>query len=95
MDLEQLQELVFRLEARVYELEAQNTELRTMFWDHPKFEEQEERIVRLVETGFVQYAEDICIGLNRAFKAHFDNDEYEISEEEFCAIISNAQRLPF
>lgn len=42
-----------------------------------------------------RHAEDICIGLNHAFKAHFENDEYEIPEEEFHNIICNAQRLPF
>ena len=42
-----------------------------------------------------RYAEDICIGLNKAFKEPFDNDEYEISEEEFHKIISDAQRFQF
>lgn len=95
MDLEQLQELVFRLEARIYELEAQNTELNTLIWNHPKFAEQEERMTQLVGVEFARYAEDICVGLNHAFKSHFENDEYEISEAEFYAIIANAQRLPF
>lgn len=42
-----------------------------------------------------RYAEDICIGLNKAFKEPFENDEYEISEEEFHKIICDAQRLAF
>lgn len=42
-----------------------------------------------------KYAKDICIGLNRVFKEHFENDEYEISEDEFHKIICDAQRLAF
>ena len=95
MDLERLTDMVFQLQNKVYDLEAQNAELNTIIWEHPKFAEQEERMMRLIGVDFARYAEDICVGLNHAFKNHFDNDEFEIPEAEFNAIIANAQQLPF
>lgn len=95
MDFEQLTEIVRYLESRVCSLETQNAELHNLIWNHPKFVEQEDRITQLFNQRLARYAEDICIGLNNAFKAHFENDEYEISEEEFRNIICNAKSLPF
>lgn len=95
MDFEQLTEIVHYLEARVCDLEAQNAELHNLIWNHPKFVEHEERMAQLFNQELAKRAEDICIGLNKAFREHFENDEYEIPEEEFCKIICNAQRPMF
>ena len=95
MDLEQLQAIVQSVEARVWQLETRNAELHDLIWNHPKFVEHEERMTQFFNAELARYAEDICIGLNKAFKEHFENDEYEISEEEFNKIICDAQRLAF
>lgn len=66
-----------------------------MIWNHPKFIEHEESMTQFFNAELARYAEDICIGLNKAFKEPFENDEYKISEEEFHKIICDAQRLAF
>lgn len=58
-------------------------------------EELVERVARLEEelrmrgknNEFAEYAKKICIGLNKAFRDHFENDEFEITDREFYDII--------
>lgn len=54
-------------------------------WFHDHIEEDVEN------TGFYILSGTMLL----AFKEHFENDEYEISEEEFHKIICDAQRLAF
>ncbi|MDB7829174.1 hypothetical protein [Intestinimonas butyriciproducens] len=91
MDIEQLREAIQAVEARIWELEARNAELYNLVWDNPKFQEQEERIKQFVDNEFLVYAERVFAGLNQAFRDHFENDDFEISEDEFNRIIFGAQ----
>ena len=88
-DFDRLQGLIYDIEAKVYDIQEQQANIRAdvdAVW---------ESVMAMIHAKFAKYAEDICIGLNRAFKEHFENDEYEISEEEFHKIISDAQRFQF
>lgn len=95
-DFDRMQGLIYDVEARVYDIQAQQAGIRADVdavhdaIDHQAFGD---RIMDMIYAEFAKYAEDICIGLNKAFKEHFENDEYEISEEEFHKIISDAQRF--
>ena len=60
-----------------------------------RFAEQEENLKLFFNQKVAAYAEDICIGLNKAFREHFENGDFEVSEDEFNAIIQSAIGLPF
>lgn len=92
MDLEQLNDTVDYLEARICDLEAKNAELQSIIWNHPKFRELQEQMEQFSINEFARYAESICFGLNKAFKEHFENDEYEVPEEEFNRLIAESLR---
>ena len=106
-DFDRLQWLINDIEYKVYDIQEQQANIRAdvdAMWAHPNMHGVHEaidyralgdRVMAMIYEEFAKYAEDICIGLNRAFKEHFENDEYEISEEEFHKIICDAQRLPF
>lgn len=103
-DFDRLQGLIYDVEAKVYDIQEQQANIRAdvdAVWAHPNMHETidyrtlGDRVMAMIHAEFAKYAEDICIGLNRAFKEHFENDEYEISEEEFHKIICDAQRLQF
>lgn len=106
-DFDRLQGLIYDVEAKVYDIQEQQANIRAdvdAVWAHPNMHEVHEaidnralgdRVMAMIHAEFAKYAEDICIGLNRAFKEHFENDEYEISEEEFHKIICDAQRPVF
>lgn len=103
-DFDRLQGLIYDVEAKVYDIQEQQANIRAdvdAVWAHPNMHEVidyrtlGDRVMAMIHAEFAKYAEDICIGLNRAFKEHFENDEYEISEEEFHKIICDAQRLQF
>lgn len=106
-DFERLQRLIYDVEARVFDIQGQQANIRAdvdAVWAHPNMQAVHEaidyrtlgdRVMAMIHAEFAKYAEDICIGLNRVFKEHFENDEYEISEEEFHKIICDAQRLAF
>lgn len=100
-DFDRLQGLIYDVEAKVYELYDQQANIRAdvdAVWTHPNMHEVidqralGDRIMAMLHAEFARYAEDICVGLNKAFRDHFENDEYEISEEEFNAIIHAAMR---
>lgn len=103
-DFDRLQGLIYDIEAKVYDIQEQQANIRAdvdAVWAHPNMHEVidhralSDRMMAMIRAEFAKYAEDICIGLNKAFKESFENDEYEISEEEFHKIISDAQRFQF
>lgn len=103
-DFDRLQGLIYDIEAKVYDIQEQQANIRAdvdAVWAHPNMHEVidhralGDRVMAMIRAEFAKYAEDICIGLNKAFKEPFENDEYEISEEEFHKIISDAQRFQF
>ena len=76
------------LEDRIRDLEAVKADDRavdTAIWQHPRFIEEREHLAQI----FAKYAERLCTGLNEAFRNHFENGEFEISEEEFNTIIDD------
>lgn len=104
-DFDRLQWLINDVEAKVYDIQEQQANIQAdvdTMWAHLNmhgvpidYQALGDRVMAIIHAEFAKYAEDICIGLNRAFKEHFENDEYEISEEEFHKIICDAQRLRF
>ena len=81
------------LENRVTDLEAIKVDDRavdTAIWQHPRFAEERENLTQILYTEIVKYAERLCLGLGEAFRNHFENGEFEISEEEFKTIIADA-----
>lgn len=101
-DFDRLQGLIYDVEAKVYDIQEQQANIRAdvdAVWAHPNMHEAidyrtlGDRVMAMIHAEFAKYAEDICIGLNKAFRDHFENDEYEISEDEFYKIICDAQRF--
>lgn len=81
------------LEDRVRDLEAVKVDDRavdTAIWQHPRFTKERETLTQIFYTEIVKYAERLCLGLGEAFRNHFENGEFEISEEEFKTIIADA-----
>lgn len=44
-----------------------------------------------LEDNFANYVNKICAGLNKVFKQHFENENFEISEVEFMKVINDAK----
>ena len=101
-DFDRLQGLIYDVEAKVYDIQEQQANIRAdvdAVWAHPNMHEVidyrvlGDRVMAMIHAEFAKYAENICVGLNKSFREHFENDEYEISEEEFYKIICDAQKF--
>lgn len=44
----------------------------------------------VTKADFARYAENVCIGLKELFRKHFEEDNFDITEEEFMEIIMKA-----
>lgn len=96
MDIEQLASWTGSIDQRVYRLEeSYATAVDAVPYEDTidrRILEWEERAYQMIGSVVAQHAKAILLGLNEAFRDHFENGDFEISEEEFIQIISRSQR---